>query len=228
MDCNMIVLSLKNIENKKIPWIEPKTPRFPQYLGILELINLPVTEKLCLCRWYWAARLSLQCTELGICKIESCVLDRDWKGICVFNRIEGIWQNKKNTFADPAIMSNKKYCFKVLNNNQVNWKVLIHMSIYKYKLINIKCWSKFLQEVKLFILSKWKRRNGNIFWENLKSLEYWMMIDVRQNIRAAAEPPSNLRAEKYYGVYYSLCLYINITLKWRSSLRTQEVLEIWK
>ena len=26
-----------------------------------------------------------------------------------------------------------------------------------------------------------------------------MMIDVRQNIRAAAEPPSNLRVEKHYG-----------------------------
>ena len=35
-----------------------------------------------------------------------------------------------------------------------------------------------------------------------------MMIDVRQNMRAAAEPPSNLRVEKYYGVYNSLCLCI--------------------
>ena len=34
-----------------------------------------------------------------------------------------------------------------------------------------------------------------------------MMIDVRQNMRAAAEPPSNLKFEKYYG-FYSLCLFI--------------------
>ena len=65
----------------------------------------------------------------------------------------------------------------------------------------------FLHEINFFILSSWKRRNGNIFWENLKCLEYWMMIDVRQNMRAAAEPPSNLRVEKYYG-FYSLCLFI--------------------
>ena len=34
-----------------------------------------------------------------------------------------------------------------------------------------------------------------------------MMIDVRQNKRAAAEPPSNLRVEKYCG-FYSLYLFI--------------------
>ena len=92
--CTCIELE-KNIENKKIPWIELRTVRFPQYLEILELIDLPVTEKLRLSRWYWAARLSLQCTELGIRKVESCVLGRDWKGRCVLHRIEGIGKIRK-------------------------------------------------------------------------------------------------------------------------------------